>query len=105
MGGFSELGLRAPRSACPPAVRYLAGWPATWRWASASRSLPSRRRTFAALLATASIMGAGNAFAQDPAKPAAPEPASSSEDLAKKFELMDQRIRALEAELKKKNDA
>jgi hypothetical protein len=105
MGGFSELGLRAPRSACPPAVRYLSGWPATWRWASASRSLPFRRRTFAALLATASIISAGNAFAQDPAKPAAPEPASSSEDLAKKFELMDQRIRALEAELKKKNDA
>src|SRR5260221_9691187 len=64
---------------------------------------PRLRRSLAAVLATASIMSAGDALAQDIAK--APDPAaSSSEEIAKKLERMELRIRSLEAELKKKND-
>jgi hypothetical protein len=63
------------------------------------------RQSFAALLATASIMSAGDTSAQDIAKASMPEPAaSSSEEIGKKLERMEQRIRSLEAELKKKND-
>ena len=63
------------------------------------------RQSLAALLATVSIMSAGDAFAQDIAKASTPDAAaSSSEEIAKKLELMERRIRSLEAELKKKND-
>ncbi len=122
MGGSSDVGLRGLHLAGLPGARTLFRQPdgpvdaligpgasAAWQWRLGV--LHSRRRTFAALLATASIIGAGSVSAQPPAKSApppdpAPAPASAppSDDMAKKLELMEQRIRALEGELKKKTD-
>ena len=117
MGGFCDLGLRGLHLACLPGARTLSRRPdgpvddpvgpgasAARRWGLASCAPHSRRRTFAALLATASIIGTGDAFAQAAARSSPPDPAPASEDLAKKLDLMEQRIRTLEAELKKKND-
>jgi hypothetical protein len=112
MGAFGHLRPRGPhhRLLVHPLLAHLPGHlgPA---YASCSG-----RRALAALLATAAILGAGEAFAQDPVKSQDPvqsqnpikssavAPPPSNEDVAKKLELMEQRIRTLEAELKKKND-
>jgi hypothetical protein len=62
-------------------------------------------RMFAALLTFAAIMGGGEAFAQTAVKSSVLEPLVTNDDVAKKLEQMEQRIRTLEDELKKKNDA
>jgi hypothetical protein len=62
-------------------------------------------RMFAALLTSAAIMGGGEAFAQTAVKSSTLEPPVTNDDVAKKLEQMEERIRALESELKKKNDA
>jgi hypothetical protein len=86
--GVYDLRLRGPRLACPAGVR------------TDSR----HRRTLAALLATAAIMGGSEAYAQDTVRSSALDPPTSNEDVAKKLERMEQRIRTLESELKKKNE-
>jgi hypothetical protein len=118
MGGFSDLGLHGLHLACLPDTRTLSRQPdgpvdaligpgasAARRWGLGASH--SRRRTFAALLATAALIGAGDTFAQIAARsspPPDPAPTAANEDVLKKLELMEQRIRRLEGELKKKND-
>ncbi len=103
MGGFFDLGLRGPRLACLSGTHLDSRRPAGPLGGLAS-SCRSHRRTLATLLATASIMGAGGAYAQNAVKSSALDPPTSNEDVAKKLERMEQRIRSLESELKKKND-
>src|ERR1700756_5651897 len=117
MGAFDDLGLHGLHSAGLPGARILSRQPggpvghaigpgaAARKWGLAAPH--SRRRMFAVLLATAAVIGTCDALAQPPAKsapPSDPAPAPASDDMAKKLELMEQRIRALESELKKKSD-
>src|SRR6266702_8472208 len=99
MGGFYDLGLRAPRLACLPGTRVDSRRPAgPLGWLASS--CRSHRHTLATLLATASIMGGGEAYAQNAVKSSALDPPTSNEDVAKKLERMEQRISLLEGELK-----
>jgi hypothetical protein len=117
MGAFDDLGLHGLHSAGLPGARILSRQPggpvdqvigpraAARRWGLAAPH--SRRRMFAVLLATAAIIGTGGALAQPASKsapPSGPAAAPASDDMAKKLELMEQRIRALEGELKKRSD-
>jgi len=115
MGALDDLGLRGLHSAGLPGARILSRQPggpvghaigpgaaAAWLWGFAAPH--SRRRMFAVLLATAAVIGTGGALAQPAAKsapPSDPAAAPANDDMAKKLELMEQRIRALEGELKK----
>ena len=118
MGALDDLGLRGLHSAGLPGARILSRQPggpighaigpgaaAAWLWGFAAPH--SRRRMFAVLLATAAVIGTGGALAQPAAKsapPSDPAAAPANDDMAKKLELMEQRIRALEGELKKRSD-
>ena len=74
MGDLDDLGLHGLHSADLPGARILSRQPggpaglgiglgaAAWRWGFAAPH--SRRRMFAVLLATATIIGAGGASAQ-----------------------------------------